>query len=87
MLVIVDMVRVSGGVNVKCETLRLQSKQRKGRKDRQAPAHSPSVLHSSRVVNAITDPMLYAYRPLTTGMTNTRENDQRLASFGRPVAT
>jgi hypothetical protein len=27
------------------------------------------------------------YRPLTTGTTNTSENDQRPASFGRPVAT
>jgi hypothetical protein len=74
-------------VNVKCETLRLKSKQGKSRKDRQAPAHGPSVLHPFKGVNAMTDAMLYAYRPLTTGITKTRENDQRLASFGRPVAT
>ena len=27
------------------------------------------------------------YRPLTTGTTNTSENDQRPATLGRPVAT
>jgi hypothetical protein len=31
--------------------------------------------------------MVYLYRPLTTGNTNTREKDQRLESFGSPVAT
>ena len=33
-LVIVNIVRVGDAVNVKCETLRLKSKQGKSRKDR-----------------------------------------------------
>ena len=44
--VIVVVVRVSDRVNVECETLRLKSEEGKTREDREASAHTPSVLEA-----------------------------------------
>lgn len=82
-LMIVVVVRVCGGMNVECETLRLQSEQGKSREDREAPAHRPSVCNRTAHVK----PGMRCYRPLTMGKTKTMENDHRLAPLGRPVAT
>lgn len=81
-VLVVIVMRGIRGMNVKGETLRLERKKRESREGNQATPHKPSLWNHGAHVNGAT-----AQRPLTIGKTKTRENDHRLASLGKPVAT